>query len=148
MTTRDYSAVLSKISLFKDISLAEITCFRKKIKKNHIAKEDFKRLLLTNEELMSRYLSLCNEKIAFLLHGTEILAMQSCKTKVVIFLLTNEYQGKVRLEDTKETLAKSLGMSRAALFRELSDLKKKELISVKGSLISISDLEALENSIY
>lgn len=74
--------------------------------------------------------------------------MQSCKTKVVIFLLTNEYQGKVRLEDTKETLAKSLGMSRAALFRELSDLKKKELISVKGSLISISDLEALENSIY
>ncbi len=216
MTTRDYSAELSKISLFKDISLAEITCFRKKIKKNHIAnevfsgreyvgiiasgiidvyavladatevrmskltkgdiygicnlfydykretvlkckcdcdiifiaKEDFKRLLLTNEELMSRYLSLCNEKIAFLLHRTEILAMQSCKTKVVIFLLANEYQGKVRLEDTKETLAKSLGMSRAALFRELSDLKKKELISVKGSLISISDLEALENSIY
>jgi len=216
MTTRDYSTELSKVPLFKDISLAEVTCFRKKVKKNHIAnevysgreyvgiiasgvidvysvladatevrmskltegdiygicnlfynyeretilkckcdcdiffiaKEDFKRLLLANEELMNRYLSLCNEKIAFLLHRTEILAMQSCRTKVVIYLLSNERQGKVRLEDTKETLAKSLGMSRAALFRELSDLKKKELISVRGSLISISNVEELENSIY
>ena len=39
-------------------------------------------------------------------------------------------------------------MSRAALFRELSDLKKKELISVRGSLISIPNVEELENSIY
>ncbi|MCR4955535.1 MAG: Crp/Fnr family transcriptional regulator [Lachnospiraceae bacterium] len=113
-----------------------------------IAKEDFKELLFENQELMKRYLSLCNEKIAFLLRRTEILAMQSCKTKVIIYLLSSVSDGKVVLKDSKETLAKSLGISRAALFRELSDLKKKQLIKVSGHTISISSTEKLEESIY
>ncbi|WP_352398335.1 Crp/Fnr family transcriptional regulator [[Clostridium] aminophilum] len=113
-----------------------------------VPKEEFRHLLMSNEELMTRYLRLCNDKIAFLLRRTENLAMQSCRGKVIRYLLLNATGSSgetVVLKDSKEIWAKSLGISRAALYRELADLREKGMIRIKGRQITLLKRELLEN---
>lgn len=114
-----------------------------------VPKEEFRHLLMSNGELMTRYLRLCNDKIAFLLRRTENLAMQSCRGKVIRYLLLNASGSggeTVVLKDSKEIWAKSLGISRAALYRELADLREKGMIRIKGRQITLLKREILENT--
>jgi len=113
-----------------------------------IRKSYFRELLETDIDFMRRYLSLLNKKINFLLNRTEMLTMQSGRAKVINYLISNECDGNIELGESKESWAKSLGISRAALFRELSNLKKDNLISVKNNLIHIDDINLLERKLY
>ncbi len=96
-----------------------------------------------------RYAKLCNEKLQFLLQRIAMLTMQSARGKVIACLLARkDSAGTVILEGSREDLARQLGISRAALFRELSALQGKQLIRTEASTIKLLDIGRLEQLLY
>lgn len=102
-----------------------------------------------NPSLAMQYATHCNQKIQFLIRRIELLTMQSCRGKVIEYLLSQR-QGDdlVRPNGSREDLARQLGISRAALFRELSYLQAQGCLISEGSAIAITDPAALEQLLY
>ena len=99
--------------------------------------------------LAMRYAALCNRKLQFLLRRIELLTMQSCRGRVIAYLLERQDQaGTVALTGSREDLARQLGVSRAALFRELSALQGSGAIRAEGDRIRLVDRSALEELLY
>ena len=95
--------------------------------------------------LSLRYAELCNQKLQFLLRRIELLTMQSCRGRLIAHLLEQQDEkGVVRLAGSREDLARRLGVSRAALFRELSALQSMGAAAVDGNSIRIQDRPLLE----
>lgn len=83
-----------------------------------------------------RYAEMCNQKIQFLIHRIELLTMQSCRGRVIAYLLEKkDASNLVHVTVSREDLARQLGVSRAALFRELSTLQGRNAISAEGNTI-------------
>jgi len=96
--------------------------------------------------LAMRYAALCNRKLQFLLRRIELLTMQS---RLIAHLLERQDEkGVVGLAGSREDLARRLGMSRAALFRELSVLQSMGAVSVDGNSITVEDRPLLEELLY
>ena len=99
--------------------------------------------------LAMRYAALCNRKIQFLLRRIELLTMQSCRGRLIAHLLEQQDEvGVVKITGSREDLARRLGMSRAALFRELSVLQSMGAVSVDGNSITVEDRPLLEELLY
>lgn len=99
--------------------------------------------------LAMRYAALCNRKLQFLLRRIELLTMQSCRGRLIAHLLERQDEkGVVRLAGSREDLARRLGVSRAALFRELSVLQSMGAVSVDGNSITVEDRPLLEELLY
>lgn len=99
--------------------------------------------------LAMRYAAHCNQKIQFLIHRIELLTIQSCRGKVIEYLLSQkERDDMVRPNCSREDLARRLGVSRAALFRELSYLQGRGLLASEGSAIVLLDKTGLEQLLY
>ena len=99
--------------------------------------------------LSLRYAELCNQKLQFLLRRIELLTMQSCRGRLIAHLLEQQDEkGVVRLAGSREDLARRLGVSRAALFRELSALQSMGTVSVDGNSITVEDRPLLEELLY
>ena len=99
--------------------------------------------------LAMRYAVLCNRKLQFLLRRIELLTMQSCRGRLIAHLLEQQDEkGVVRLAGSREDLARRLGVSRAALFRELSALQSMGAAAVDGNSIRIQDRPLLEELLY
>lgn len=99
--------------------------------------------------LAMRYAALCNRKIQFLLRRIELLTMQSCRGRLIAHLLEQQDKvGVVKITGSREDLARRLGVSRAALFRELSALQSMGAVSVDGNSITIEDRPLLEELLY
>lgn len=114
-----------------------------------VEKQSLKQMLSKTPDMMERYAVLCNQKINFLLKRANTLTMQTGKAKLSKYLLSLERNEEtVKLTESKESLAKTLGMSRAALFRELSTLKDEGIIEIDRSIIKILDEDALEDAIH
>ena len=99
--------------------------------------------------LAMRYAALCNAKIQFLLSRIEMLTMQSCRGKVLAFLLAEKREdGVIMLHGTRDELASRLSVSRAALYRELSALQGKGVLEVGESSLRVLDTLTLEKLLY
>ena len=99
--------------------------------------------------LAMRYAALCNRKIQFLLRRIELLTMQSCRGRLIAHLLEQQDEvGVVKITGSREDLARRLGVSRAALFRELSALQSMGTVSVDGNSITVEDRPLLEELLY
>lgn len=97
----------------------------------------------------SLYAALCNRKIQFLLRRIELLTMQSCRGRLIAHLLEQQDEvGVVKITGSREDLARRLGVSRAALFRELSALQSMGTVSVDGNSITVEDRPLLEELLY
>ncbi|MFV0499563.1 MAG: Crp/Fnr family transcriptional regulator [Bacilli bacterium] len=104
--------------------------------------------LSINEKFNTQYIKVLNNKIQFLLNRVELLTMQTSKNKLIAYLLSNCINNKYLILDiSKEDLARHLGISRSALFRELTNLQKKSLIEIKDKKITILDIINLKKSI-
>ncbi|MGN1314458.1 MAG: helix-turn-helix domain-containing protein [Lachnospiraceae bacterium] len=55
---------------------------------------------------------------------------------------------EIELKGSREDLACRLGVSRSALFRELSLLQRQKIIRIRGNRIRILDTERLESLLY
>lgn len=105
--------------------------------------------LSARPEALMRYARLCNEKIQFLIRRIELLTMQSCRGKLLEYLIARQDPaGVVALSTSKEQLAKELGVGRASLFRELSQLQAEGLIRSSGAHIHVLNRRALERRLY
>ena len=95
------------------------------------------------------YAALCNAKIQFLLSRIEMLTMQSCRGKVLAFLLAEKREdGVILLRGTRDELASRLSVSRAALYRELSALQSGGYLEVGESRLRVLNTSALEKLLY
>lgn len=99
--------------------------------------------------LSLRYAKLCNRKLQFLLRRIELLTMQSCRGRVIAHLLASQDRnGSVKLTGSREDLARRLGVSRAALFRELAALQSMGVLRSEGNLLTVLNAPALEKLLY
>ena len=99
--------------------------------------------------LCVRYEELCNKKLQFLLRRIELLTMQSCRGRVIAHLLAGQDRnGCVKPTGSREDLARQLGVSRAALFRELAALQSMGVLRSEGNLLTVLDTPALEKLLY
>ena len=84
-----------------------------------------------------------------LLKRIELLTMQSCRGRVIAFLLAHSKEGgEVIFRGSREDLARHLGISRAALFRELAALQTMGAIESHGNLFHVMDPGQLEDLLY
>lgn len=113
-----------------------------------ISKENLKRLFQSSPVFAARYAAFCNDRIQFLLSRIETLTIQSAKVKLSEFLYKeSETSHEIRLQFSKEQLAKALGISRAALFRELADMQTRQLIKVDHMIITILNREGVKRQL-
>ena len=99
--------------------------------------------------LALRFAAVCSEKIQFLLKRIELLTMQSCRGRVIAFLLAHSKEGgEVIFRGSREDLARHLGVSRAALFRELAALQTMGAIESHGNLFHVMNPGQLEDLLY
>lgn len=113
-----------------------------------IPKQHFIRCMTQNEELFMLYIRRCNEKIRFLLEKIGMLTMQNSKRKLISFLFSEEKEGCIKLECSREELAKRLGVSRATLFRDMAWLQSEKNILVDGKNLYITDEDALAQILF
>ena len=99
--------------------------------------------------LTLRFAALCDRKLQFLLRRIELLTMQSCRGKLIAWLLSQkDERGRVTVHGSREDLARQLGASRAALFRELSALQALGALAVEGNTLTVLDQGLLEKRLY
>ena len=102
-----------------------------------------------NEDTAQEVWELCNQKLQFLLRRIELLTMQSCRGRVIAHLLAGQDRnGCVKPTGSREDLARQLGVSRAALFRELAALQSMGVLRSEGNLLTVLDTPALEKLLY
>lgn len=104
---------------------------------------------LRNAGFATRLAALYSAKIQFLLHRIGLLTMQSCRARLIAFLLNEaDDSGNICFRGSREELASHLGASRAALFRELAALQKAGLIRVTSKGFRLLDEAGLEALLY
>ena len=116
-----------------------------------IPKERLINLLGEDGDFAVRYARLSNEKLQFLIRRIELLTTQNHQTRLIAWLMSGENsipdekgeKDEIRFPGKRESLAAHLGMSRAALFRELAQLDREGLIATRGTVVRILDREGL-----
>lgn len=106
-----------------------------------IEKQLLRKRILSDYEAMAEYSRICNSKIQFLLSRIEQLSANTSRAKLSEYLLENNESRKM----TREELASYLGISRAALYRELSRLQDAGCIETGGGCIKVLDEEKLRS---
>ena len=107
-----------------------------------MSKADFRKLLGRDERLLERYLTLCNKKIMYLAYKIELMGMSGCGSRLAFYLIHNAVADRVA------QFAKFLNVSRASLFRTLTEFQDKKLIEDRGGEILILDMEGLRQCVY
>lgn len=114
-----------------------------------IPKKELIEAMEQDASLALRYAAHCNQKIQFLIRRIELLTMQSCRGKLIEYLLSGQdEQGRISPGCSREELARHLGVSRAALFRELSALTNQGLLSHERGIITLLDQKQLEQILF
>lgn len=99
------------------------------IKDSSVVYIDDKDLLtfFENKQVLRNYLTYVNSKIIYLNQKIEIIAQDSIRDRVLIFIYNQWFlQNKnmlIKIDMTKNDLADYLGISRASLYRIIDDLK-------------------------
>lgn len=108
-----------------------------------IPREDFLTLVYSNREVAQKFIKMLSGNVLEKEHKLLELAYDSVKKRVANTLIELE-QGDDRLSISREDLANIVGTAKETVIRTLSEFKEKKYIQIKGSLISILDMVALE----
>lgn len=131
-------------NLFDEASLQTVLRCEGETEIAYIAKETIISLLEKDRAFSMRYIRLTQRKLQFLLRRIELLTTQNHQVRLIVWLLGQESE-EIRFPGNREELAAHLGMSRAALFRELAQLDGAGLISTKGTLVRILSRQGLSD---
>lgn len=101
-------------------------------------KDVFASLLSHDNVLMYRYVRLCNEKMVYLAEKLRLMSIPGCKERLEFWLRQNSVNGEATIKLSKDDIAKRLGISRASLFRAISQLEQSGIISCHGATIVLN----------
>lgn len=109
--------------------------------------KDFRKLI--NESMprsfLINYINLISKKCLILSRKNQITNQFTLRQKISNFLLIEEENEKVILDQTREELADFLSTTRPSLSRELSNMADENIIKIKGREIYIIDKDNLKN---
>lgn len=137
-----YHAILSEEE-YPDSATALLDC-----EVVFIPKNDFLNLVSTSHLLSQRLLKNLSHEFGVFLNATKILARYTVRERTAINLLILQRKFSVKeslkeIEINREDLASMVGTAKESLVRMLKDFKEEKLISTKGRIIFIEDLEGL-----
>jgi CRP/FNR family transcriptional regulator, polysaccharide utilization system transcription regulator len=118
-----------------------------------VPKEDFYALLNSNHFVMKRFVKLLSNEVQEKEEQLLQMAYSSVKKRVTETLLKLQKQNQKESDEvfnisiSREDLANIVGTATESLIRTLGDLKNDNLIEIKGSNISINDVQKLETSV-
>ncbi|MCI2129235.1 MAG: Crp/Fnr family transcriptional regulator [Sphaerochaeta sp.] len=108
-----------------------------------VPKETLRTHLEADMHAMLAYARFCNEKILFLLGRLEALTPRSARSRLIAHLLATS-KDCVAAIPNKDALAKSLGIGRSSLYRELAHLECARMITAKDAKTYLVDTAVLQ----
>lgn len=108
----------------------------------HINKELVVQLCQNNKNFLLQFLTCISDKASILTSKIKSISMKTIREAIIDFLNYEYYSQKslrIKLPMTKKELAERLGIQRTSLFRELSKMKRDELIDYDPYSITIRD---------
>ena len=109
--------------------------------------KEFRKLI--NETMpksfLINYIDLISKKCLVLSQKNQITNQFTLRQKIGNYLLIEENDGKIILDQTREELADFLATTRPSLSRELSNMADENIIKIKGREIYILDMDLLKN---
>lgn len=99
---------------------------------------------LVPKSFLINYINLISKKCLILSQKNQISTQFTLRQKISNFLLIEEENGKVILDQTREELADFLSTTRPSLSRELSNMADEKIIKIRGREIYILKKEDLE----
>lgn len=100
------------------------------------------------KSFLLNYIDLLSKKCLILSQKNQINTQFTLRQKIGNFLLLEEEDGRVILNQTREDLADFLSTTRPSLSRELSKMMDEGIIKVDKKEIDILDMERIEDLIY
>lgn len=135
--------------LLQDMPYQETTIALEESDITLIPKEDFFRLIQENREVSTRFIKMLSNEIKEREERLLQLAYNSVRKRVAqaLVMLAQRYHSDpakpFSMALTREDIASIVGTATETVIRTLSDFKEEKLIEIKGSLITILDLERL-----
>lgn len=117
----------------------------------YISKENILKLCNLNPEFLSNFMTLLSNKILMLNNKLRNISYQTIRQKIASYIL-EEYNRinklTFSLKCTKKEMAEQLGIPRPSLSRELINMKDEGVLDFDKNIITILDLESLENILF
>lgn len=117
----------------------------------YIGKADILKLCTINEIVLKNFMSALSNKIFILNSKIKTIAFKSIKHKVVNYILEQARMQKsqtIKLKESKEEIASSMGIPRPSLSRELMNLRDLNYIEFDRNIIKIINIEGLEEELF
>ena len=117
-----------------------------------ISRNDFVKLISTNREVSNKFIQMLANNFTDMEKRLMNLAYSSVRKRVadMLIMLEEKYHSEEGTHSTvipmlREDLASIVGTAKETVIRTLGEFKEEELVAVKGSNITILDLEGLKN---
>lgn len=117
----------------------------------YISKADILKLCTMNPKVLGNFMSTLSNKILMLNAKIKSIAFKSIKHKVISFILEQakiQKSGIIKLKESKEEIASSMGIPRPSLSRELMNLRDLNYIEFDRNVIKILKIEELEEELF
>jgi len=110
-----------------------------------IDKQDFLRLLMSNDLILANFLDMISNRSQFLSEKIKFLNFKTIKGKLAHYILqkAGKNLASIILDRTQNDLADLFGVARPSIARVLGDLEDDGYIEAKGKNIKIIDKEGL-----
>jgi CRP-like cAMP-binding protein len=117
----------------------------------YISRADILKLCTGDERVLGNFMSALSNKIFMLNSKIKSIAFKSIKHKVINFILEQAKAQKsetIKLKESKEEIASSMGIPRPSLSRELMNLRDLNYIEFDRNIIKILNIEELEAELF
>ena len=138
------------LALLEDKSYSETAEVLEDAKICLIPKEDFFALIYNNMSVMKKFIKILSDNIAEKEDQLVNLAYSSVRKRVAeaLLLLQSRYkdnkEGNFSISISREDLANIVGTATESLIRTLSDFKEDKMLEIKGSNITIINVDKLK----
>jgi CRP-like cAMP-binding protein len=117
----------------------------------YINKSDILKLCTMDERVLGNFMSSLSNKIFMLNSKIKSIAFKSIKHKVINYILEQARLQKsktIKLKESKEEIAAAMGIPRPSLSRELMNLRDLNYIEFDRNIITILNIEDLEEELF
>ncbi|EHJ01585.1 MULTISPECIES: Crp/Fnr family transcriptional regulator [unclassified Clostridium] len=117
----------------------------------YINRSDILKLCTMDERVLGNFMSALSNKIFMLNSKIKSIAFKSIKHKVINYILEQaklQRSKTVKLKESKEEIAASMGIPRPSLSRELMNLRDLNYIEFDRNIITILNIEELEEELF